>query len=520
MIGFKNLARVEPMSQAIATKLHPAGWESVAFILMLIAINGIALGQNKPGAKTSRPIITGVSPRKVSPDVYVDVEGQWLGDWELSDVLVLFVQSGVERSVETRSGGTEDGRQFVRVRVPDQIVAGVCQLLVEVRGQRSKPFSIEITSAITPPVLTSFRPRWVQPGEGVMIYGTGFSGSDTFEITDAAGHINKIEGSKSTESAAFPLPNNLPDGPASLRVVEHRSSGNQRSNSLSFIISRGPVPLDVLSGWRHPLAPGQILLLSVFSSKPVEQATGVEIRLKQGGLSRSILLENLKDLRFQIPAAITPGKMEIQNRTWRGILASEWSEPVSYAVADRPAPPWVHNIQIWPAKADAVFMQDGEVVTTVPIMMDGLPRVRVPSNLKKGIVSTERRFRRARHLVKGPTSDHICCPLGSADGILDMTSSDDWIFPVPGKPQTVEIIPGEVLIIEGDFFAPNSAELRVVLACGDRYRQLNLTPWFDGSRQWISVRIPRLMSRGSCNAIIKNVSVHTNVAIPITLRIK
>lgn len=521
MVGFKSLARVKRMSPAIAKKLHRAGCEAVAFILILIAIKGLAFGQrNKARVKTSRPMITGVSPRKVTPAVYIDIEGQWLGDWDLSDVLVLFVQGGVEHSVESPSGGSADGLQYVEVRVPDQLVAGVCQLFVEVKGKRSNPFSIEINSTITPPVLKSFRPRWVQPGEGVMIYGTGFSGSDTFEITDAVGHIHEIEGSKSTESAAFPLPNSLPDGPASLRVVEHRSSGNQSSNSLSFMISRGPVPLDILSGWRHPLAPGQLLRLSVFSSKPLEQATGMEVTLKQGSLSRSILVKNLKDLRFQIPDAITPGKMEIQNRTWRGTVASEWSEPVSYAVADRPAPPWVHNIQIWPAKADAVFMQDGKVVATVPIMVDGLPRVRVPSNLKKGIVTTERRFRRAGHLVKGPTSDHMCCPLGSANGVLDMTSPDDWIFPVPGKPQTVQIIPGEVLIIEGDFFAPNSTELRVVLACGDRYRQLNLTPWFDGPRQWISVRIPRLMSRGSCKAIIENVCVRTKATIPITLRIK
>jgi hypothetical protein len=508
------------MSPAIAKKLHRVGCEFFAFILILIAIEGMTFGQAKPKAKTPRPRITGVSPGKVSPAVYIDIEGQWLGAWELSDVLVLFVQAGVEHSVESPAGGTADGLQFLDVRVPDELVAGVCQLLVEVKGKRSKPFSIEITSTITPPVLTSFRPRWVQPGEGVMIYGTGFSGTDTFEITDAVGDIHQIDGSKSAETAAFPLPNGLPDGPASLRVVEHRSSGNQRSNSLRFMISHGPVPLDILSGWTHPLGPGQILRLSVFSSKPLEQATGVELTLKQGGLSRSILLKNLKDLRFQIPYAIIPGKMEIQNRTWRGTVASEWSEPVSYKVSDRPAPPWVHNIQIWPAKADAVFMQDGRVVATVPIMLDGLPRVRVPSNLKKGTVTIERRFRRAGHLVKGPTRDHICCPLGDADGMTSMETSDDWIYPLPGKPQTVEIFPGGVLVIEGDFFAPQPTELRVVLACGDRYRQLNLTPWFVDSRQWISVRIPRLTSRGNCSVTVRNVIVRTKATLPITLRIK
>lgn len=519
MIGLKSLARVKRMSPAIAKRLHRAGWESVAVILILLAIKGMAFGQNKPRAKTSRPMITGVSPRKVSPDVYIDIEGQWLEPWQLSDVLVLFVQGGVEHSMETRSGGTQDGLQYVRAPVPDKLVAGVCQLLLEVKGKGSKPFSIEITSTITPPVLRSFRPPWVQPGEGVMIYGTGFRGSDTFEITDAVGHIHEIEGSKSTETAAFPLPNSLPDGPASLRVVEHKSSGNQRSNSLSFMISRGPVPLDVLSGWRYPLAPGQILLLSVFSSQPLEQATGVEVMLKQGGLSRSILLKNLKDLRLRIPDGITPGKMEIRNRTWRGTVASEWSEPVSYKVADRPAAPWVHNIQIWPAKADAVFMQGGKVIT-VPIIVDGLPRARVPGNFKEGNIVIERRFQRAGHFIKGPSKNYTCCPPGPAEGLLDMTTSDDWIFPLPGKPQTVETFPNEVLVIEGDFFAPNPAELRVVLACGRRYRQLNLTPWFEDSRQWISVRIPRLMSRGRCNAIIKNVGVGTKARIPINLRIK
>jgi hypothetical protein len=505
-------------------KLHRVGCELLAVILILIAMKGMAFGQVKTKAKTPRPRITDVSPRKVSPAVYLSIEGHWLNAGDDSEPLIMFVQASVEHKAGPYSVGTlnadPDGLQYLTAVVPDQLVSGPCHLVVEVKGKRSEPFSIEITSIITPPVLTAFRPRWVQPGESTSIYGTGFSGSDTFEITDAVGHIHQIEGSKYADSAGFPVPNSLPDGPASVRMVEHRSRGNQRSNSLSFIVSHGPVPLQISLDSPHPLAPGQILLVWPFSSKPLEQATGVELTLKQGGLSHSIFLRNLKNLRFQIPSEITPGKIEVQNRTWRGTVASEWSEPVSYKVSDRPAPPWVHNIQIWPAKTDAVFIQDSKVVATVPIMLDGLPRVRVPSNLKKGTVTIERRFRRAGHLVKGSARDHICCPLGDADGMTSMEDPDDWIFPVPGKPQTLEIFRGGMLLIEGNFYAPHSTELRVMLACGGRYRPLNLTPWFVDSRQWVSVRIPRLMSRGVCSVTIRNVIVSTKTTLPIALRIK
>jgi hypothetical protein len=49
---------------------------------------------------------------------------------------------------------------------------------------------------------------------------------------------------------------------------------------------------------------------------------------------------------------------------------------------------------------------------------------------------------------------------------------------------------------------------------------LNLKPSFGNPLQFLSVRIPRLMSRGNCLLAVKNVSIRTKATLPITLRIK
>ncbi len=477
----------------------------------------------KPWAKTPRPRITAVNPSKVSPAVYIGIEGQWLGAHEGSEVLILFIQGGVTHSEEAPGAGAVDadpnGLQFLDARVPDKLREGTCQLVLEVKGRRSEPFNLEISSAFTPPVVTSLHPKWVRPGEGVLIRGLGFSGSDKFELTDSTGQVHEIEGSKSAETAHFPLPNSVSDGAAALRMVEHRSGRKQRSNGLGLIISHGPVPLELLFRPRQPLAPGQSLLMSAYGNKALSQATAVEVELTQAGSSRSVFVKDLKNLRFEIPYEITSGRMEIRNRTWRDSIASEWSDPVSYQVGDRPAPPSIHNIQRWPKKAEAVFVQDGKVVATVPIILDGLPRIRVPGNLKPGSITVERRFRRAGRLFKGPSTGYSCCPLGSVDGVLNMTDSDDWIFPLPGRTQTVQMLPGEVLVVEADFNTQNPAELGIELVCGRRHRQLNIKPWYENSSQQISARIPGRL-RGTCSLTIENVALRTKAKLPIALRIK
>lgn len=512
--------------KTISTAKKLSGLRFIALILTALFVKGAALGQGQPVAETPRPKVSRVSPNRVSPAVYVSIEGRWLSAGDDSDAHIFFLQGGAEYRAESFGVGTvdadPDGLQYTEAQVPAELAPGSCRIVVEVKGRRSDPFQVEIVSTITPPALTAVRPRWAQPGESLSVEGTGFSGSDTVEITDASGRTREVDSSKHAETVGLPLPSDLPEGTATLSVVERRSGSNRRSNGVSFVVSRGPVPLHILPEWLRPAAPGQSLYLAAASLRPLEQATRLQVTLTQRGASGTTLITNLKDLRLTIPRTMLAGEVGIRNRVWRGRVASAWSEPVIYKISARPATPLVHNIQVWPRGSEAAFIQDGKEVAVRPIMLDGYPRVKVPGNLKRGAVVVERRLRRAGRGGQRPPESYSynCCPLDKADdGVLRLYALEEWIFPVRGRPQTVWTSPGDVLVIEGDFFARRGSDLRVVLTCGGL--RSSLKPAVVDSMQWASVEIPRPSKRGGdvCLVTVRNVVSRTESTLPVSLRI-
>ncbi len=471
-------------------------------------------------ANDARPRIIRTIPEKVSPDTYVEVDGYWRMDDDTEEHLI-FIQRGSEYRVESDSTGQADFNEFkfLRATVPEKLTSGACQLVVEIDGVRSEPFQIEVDTQIRPPVLTSVRPRWAQPGEGIVVEGLGFSGSDKVEIVDALGRVHEVNSSKSPDSAFFSLPANLADGPVSVRITEHRSDKKLPSNNLSFTVARGPAPLHILPQHLRNVAPGQALYLQTASWKPLEQATSVEVQLRQGQTSRTIQIRNLKDLRIEIPRDMTPGEIGIQNRVWRGPVASDWSDSVPYSIGDQPAFPLIYNLQIWDADSEVVFSQGGKVIAKTRVRLDGYARARVPKNLKSGNVVVERRSHRiVRDATKVPGPFGSCCPMGDPDGFLKLYSLAEWIFPEPENPRTVEVFPGDFVLLEGDFLATRKNELRVAIECPDRGE--NLVPSYVNSMRWISVKIPRRLSQRECKLSVKNIASRTTTLLPIGLRIK
>jgi hypothetical protein len=259
-------------------------------------------------------------------------------------IRIYFVQGGVEHPAEKTGSGWDStdlkrAPQHYNVQVPKDVVDGLCQIVVEVAGVRSPPLTIEIKTLVKPPVLDSLKPRWVLRGEVVWIDGSGF-GDDDVELIDSNGETHELGNLGTTSSAltaAFTLPENLPDGEATVRAIEQRSGLKQPSNSLTFMIAHDPVPLHLHEDGLKPVAPGEWLQLVVTSFRPLERADRIEVLMKQNEVESTATVKDLKGLRVQMPVSFVPGPIEIQTRTWIAQTPSAWSEPVSLKLIERTA---------------------------------------------------------------------------------------------------------------------------------------------------------------------------------------
>jgi hypothetical protein len=328
----------------VSTHLSPMA------VLLSLCFCVAAIGQDgSPEAQAPELIRT--TPAIASPGTAIDLEGLRMGAGPRStnpvivfedQIHIYFVQGGVEHPAE-RTGSSWDNTdlnrrpQHYNVKVPKEVVDGPCQIVLEVAGVRSLPLTIEIKSLVKPPILNSLNPRWVLRGEVVWIDGSGFGDDDEVELTDSNGETHALGSLRTTSSAvtaAFTLPENLPDGEATVRAIEQRSGLKQPSNSLKFKIAHDPVPLYIHEDGLQPTAPGQWLQLVVTSMRPLKRADRIEVRMKQNGDVSTATLTDLKNLRVQIPLSFVPGQIEIQTRTWVARTASAWSEPVSLKLID------------------------------------------------------------------------------------------------------------------------------------------------------------------------------------------
>jgi hypothetical protein len=327
-------------------------WSALLLFFLVAGLYATGQAQEMVEARRNAPEILRCTPASVTPGTAIDIQGFRLGWPEAKDLRVHFVQGETQFAVRPTGGGWQaanlEGLQHLKINVPPGVAPGSCQIYVEAGGLASEPITIDIAWMAPPPVISQLSPRWAQPGEVIWINGMGFGVSDEVELVDARGqeHRYSAGATSSGMTVAFTLPTDLPDGEATLWVVEKRSGNEQRSNPIAFSISSGPVPLDLWANWLNPVAAGQWLDLVATSVKPLENIDKAEILFTQQQKKLMVPIVGKSYPRVQVPTQLSPGEVNISTRTWRNGRPSVWSEPVSYQLLANPSAPLVMSIEV------------------------------------------------------------------------------------------------------------------------------------------------------------------------------
>src|SRR6185369_1792375 len=95
---------------------------------------------------------------------------------------------------------------------------------------------------------------------------------------------------------------------------------------------------------------------------PLKHSEQTEVSFKQAG--REIIVNAPLPQRphVKIPAVLSPGDVEVQVRTWRHGRSSNWSEPVTLQLLEKPLPPYVqalrhegeNPVDMWPGPDRAI----------------------------------------------------------------------------------------------------------------------------------------------------------------------
>jgi hypothetical protein len=529
--AFKESALSKPSHSPIACflKMRSRALLYCFVSLSLFAFTMLASAQEKSAA-TEPPAIIRITPSSAAPQTRIKLEGYRLGANLDQGVRVLFIRGETEYDVAPNGGGYEtanlkQGIQDISTQVPEELQPGPCQVIVEVEGQRSTTFTVQINIPATPPTLTDFRPHSPRPGELIWIEGTGFSDSDEFELTDALGkpHLIVGGGTSDADTSAFTLPKDLPPGETRLRVIEHRSGTNQSSNVVSLTIVNGPTPLEIESDWLMPVAAAQWLDLVVGSTDPLKSAERVEVLFQQQQQVVIVATKspNENGLRVRVPESLAAGNVTLQTRTVVSGEASAWSEPVNFSLLDKPAAAKIYSLEIRPVRAEAGFRQDGRLVAIVPVDESDYPRVRVPTdNLSNGMVEVLTRVWRG-----GEPSAWLFKHIGFywpgkflPDGTMGELPFMDRIYLGPDTPRALTVYPGEKLILLGTFPVEAVADVEITLKCDGR-APVTLHPIEVTSPRGAKVTLPDDLEDGDWEVSVRNIGDGESVKLPINLGI-
>ncbi|HMF57763.1 MAG TPA: hypothetical protein VK619_15580 [Pyrinomonadaceae bacterium] len=312
------------------------------------------------GAQNSGPLLERCAPRRGAVNSVLELEGYRLSAEDTSKVKAYFIRGSVK--LTARIGGshyvTNDlrgGEQSLEVIVPEDVAPGQWQVLVEVYGQRSAPVAVEIAEW-EPPLLDHLTPERVGPGELIWVFGTNFHRDDEIEITDSLGNVHRFDSGASAQDVAFDVPKNMPEGSATVRVGITREGVGSFSQPLSFVVTSGPVPLELWSNGMKPVAPGQWANLVVTSTEPLEHSERTEVEFSQNGQHLVVETLNPRSLHVHVPAALAPGAVELRTRTWQEGLVSDWSKTIAYKLSEHPVPFQVDVIEV---RNKPVFLWEG-----------------------------------------------------------------------------------------------------------------------------------------------------------------
>jgi hypothetical protein len=345
-------------------KMSQKGKERIVVFFLLLCAIGFVRGQDNKDSSEA-PQITRCTPGSASVGTVLDIEGYRLGALSLEKVRAHFIQ-GKSDYIATLCGSEgenvndEQGQlQHLEANVPEGLILGLCQVIVEVDGRRSVPITIEITPW-KPPEITAISPPWAQPGEHVSFDGSGFHITDDIVLIDARGRKHQFEPGGAATYSGQKIPDDLPEGEATLYIVNRDNPGDPPSRSFKLQVSHGPVPLDIWPAELMPVAPGQWLDLIVTTLKPLERAERAEVAFQQSGQLIISPVVNHASPRVQVPRRLRSGEVTLLTRTWQGSKASSWSEPVLYQLTRQPVTSSVEVIEIEsPDKSTYVYLGDG-----------------------------------------------------------------------------------------------------------------------------------------------------------------
>ena len=324
------------------------------------------------------PVVNDWHPKTGSINSVIELRGVRLYPQEIDKAKVFFIQNGLELPVRAGGGSgiTNDqhnGPQTLNVIVPEEVVYGPGQFVVELNGKRSTPATVMITEW-KPPLIRRVTPLSGAPGTFIEIECEGFHIDDEIVLTDAEGQLVRFDGGGSSRGTGFGIPKDTPEGALTIRLGNRKYGNGQFTEPHTITVTNNPLPLQLTTNGLTPVAPGQWLDLQAWELGPLKNSERTEVAFTQAG--RTIVVTAPKPFRphVEVPGALTPGEVQLQARTWRNGRPSEWSEPLVVYLADKPVAPsvaglrtesgsWVH---LWPgpdrASSFSVNAGDGVVM--------------------------------------------------------------------------------------------------------------------------------------------------------------
>ena len=387
--------------------------------------------------KNAGPVVEEWNPKTGSINSIIELKGYRLYPGS-ENKKVFLIQHGVELPARTSGGSSttndeHNGAQSLEVIVPEEVVPGLAQIVVEVNGQRSIPATVTITEWKVP-IIKHVIPTRGAPGTFVNIEGEGLHINDEIEITDAEGNPVEYNSGGSSNGTGFGIPKDAVEGIITIRIGNKKFGNGQYTEPFTFVVTNDPLPPRLATSFMKSVAPGQWLDVQVYNDGRLRHSELTEVAFGQAG--RQIIVATPKPFRphVAVPSTLSAGEVQLQARTWRDGRPSEWSEPIIFKLADKPLAPsiyamrlsegnWVHlwlgpdratsfTVNpgndvvlngLWPvadaSKLRVLLVRPGEVVTLTATEVDEKTdwfsdvQVRLPESLTPGewrmIVSSE-----------------------------------------------------------------------------------------------------------------------------------
>jgi hypothetical protein len=333
-------------------------------LLVLVSAVAARIQQAKPQTnqtKPDAPVVNECWPQSGSVNSVIELHGLRLGSDEIESAKAFFLQNGVEIPARTGGGSSIsndrlNGPQTLDVIVPEEVVPGPAQIVAERNGFRSAPVAIMITEWRVP-VIKQVLPTTGPPGTVVRLECENFHINDEVELTDAEGRLLKSFASGgSSGGTSFTVPKDFPEGVLRIRIGNRKLGKNQFTQPVEFLVTNEALPLELLPEWIKPVAPGQWVDLQALSLEPLKHAEKTEVLFKQTGREVIVNAPRPQRPRVEVPQVLSPGKVQVQVRTWRNGHPSAWSTAVALQLAEQPLPPYVQAlrlekdtwVQLWP----------------------------------------------------------------------------------------------------------------------------------------------------------------------------